>query len=264
MPGSGSQRPHGQPILIHTLLPERSLADTLRGLLYEQRSYMLETIHLDESAPAGALRLADWSQPTCFTALSARYADYLYREHPAARREMKPVQSLWAQWYFGLLLPPLMLILLAEPRALDCSPQHIQVAFHSHGYPCGFWIAAHEDREAQNMDATQRITRLIQQHLIPVVNAVARHGDISAKLIWNNMGFTFHWFLNELPTLLDRNGMMQLEQWLFSSTTLPDGSDNPLYRTMLLRDGERVRRSCCQRYRIPGVERCDNCTLPAR
>jgi len=33
------------------------------------------------------------------------------------------------------------------------------------------------------------------------------------------------------------------------------------YRTTLPRGGEMVRRSCCQRYRIPDVERCGNCTL---
>jgi ferric iron reductase protein FhuF len=247
-----------QPIFMQR---DRTLACALRDLMREQRSYMLETIHLDETAPADALTLADWSRPEQFPALAQRYSDYLYRQHPDAVQEAKPVQSLWAQWYFGLLLPPLMLALLAESRPLDCSPQHIRVQFHEQGYPCAFWIDAHEDEEARYLNAPQRIDRLIQQHLIPVVNAIAQHGGINARLIWNNMGFSFHWFLGELKTLLDDDTLLQLEQALFFTSRLLDGSDNPLYRTMLPRDGEMVRRSCCQRYRIPDVERCGNCTL---
>ncbi|WP_033793417.1 siderophore-iron reductase FhuF [Pantoea septica] len=249
---------YAQPIFMQG---DRSLARALRDLMREQHSYMLESIHLDEAAPADALTLAEWARPEQFPALAQRYSDYLYRQHPDAVQEAKPVQSLWAQWYFGLLLPPLMLALLAESRALDCSPQHIHVQFHEHGHPCAFWIATHEDEEARYLTAPQRIDRLIQQHLIPAVNAIAQHGGINARLIWNNMGFSFHWFLGELKTLLDEAIILQLEQTIFFTSRLQDGSDNPLYRTMLPRGGEMVRRSCCQRYRIPDVERCGNCTL---
>lgn len=240
---------------------DRSLACALRDLIREQRSSMLETFHFSEEVPSDTLTLADWSQSAHFPVLAQRYADYLYRQHPDAVQEAKPVQSLWAQWYFGLLLPPLMLALLAESRALDCSPQHIHVQFHEQGYPCAFWINAREDEEARYLNAPQRIDRLIQQHLIPAVNAITQHGGINARLIWNNMGFSFYWFLGELRTLLDEATILQLEQALFFTRRLLDGSDNPLYRTMLPRDGEMVRRSCCQRYRIPDVERCGNCTL---
>nr|MBA2815865.1 Ferric iron reductase protein FhuF [Candidatus Pantoea persica] len=124
----------------------------------EQRSYMLETIHLDEAAPAGALTLAEWLRAAHFPALAQRYGDYLYSQHLDVSQEAKPVQSLWAQWNFGLLLPPLM---LAELRMLDCSPQHTHVEFHENGHPCAFWIAAHEDEETRHLNAAQRIDRLI-------------------------------------------------------------------------------------------------------
>lgn len=51
------------------------------------------------------------------------------------------------------------------------------------------------------------------------------------RLIWDNMGFSFHWFLSELKTLLDEATILQLEQALFFTSSLLDGSDNPLYRT---------------------------------
>lgn len=242
---------------------DRSLAAALQDLLREQPDYLADNVKLGQLAPAATLTLAEWSQPAHYRRLTQRYADYLYRNHPEAQQEAKPLQSLWAQWYFGLLLPPLMLALLLEPRALDCSPDRIHVEFHEHGHPCAFWIDVHEDEEARYIGPLQRIDRLIQQTLLPAVNGMTQHGDINAKLIWNNMGFSFYWFLGELKNTLPQHTVLQLEQALFFSRTLRDGSDNPLYRTMIPRNGELVRRSCCQRYRIPDVARCGNCTLPA-
>jgi len=240
---------------------DRPLAESLHERLQQQRSYLLESTRLHEPAPTDSQTLAEWSRADTFSLLIQRYSNYLYRDHPDAVREAKPVLSLWAQWYFGLLLPPLMMALLQESRALDCSPEHIRVSFHQHGHPAIFWIDVQEDEEALYLNPRQRIDRLIQQHLIPVVNGITQHGDINARLIWNNMGYSFQWFLGELKSQIDETLVLQLEQALFFTQRLLDGSDNPLYRTMIPRNGELVRRSCCQRYRIPDVEQCGNCTL---
>ncbi|KJG49186.1 iron reductase, partial [Raoultella planticola] len=40
-----------------------------------------------------------------------------------------------------------------------------------------------------------------------------------------------------------------------------DGQDNPLWRTVILREGLLVRRTCCQRNRLPDVLQCGDCTL---
>ncbi|WP_130833894.1 siderophore-iron reductase FhuF [[Erwinia] mediterraneensis] len=242
---------------------DRSLAAALHDLMSEKFSWMLDAVRLGQQAPENAMTLDAWSQPAVFRLLEQRYGDDLYRNHPTMPREAKPLQSLWAQWYFGLILPPMMLALLQEPRALNCSPQHIHVEFHETGRPATFWIDVQEDEVARYLSATQRIDRLIQQHLIPVVDAIARHGDINSKLIWNNLGYGFWWFLGELKSVLDDATLLQLEQALFFSSRLLDGSDNPLYRTMIPRNGIMERRSCCQRYRIPDVARCGNCTLKA-
>lgn len=245
------------------LQSDRTLARALEDLMREQRSDMLGTVHLGKPAPAGTLTLAEWSQPHHYRRLTQRYSDHLYRHHPDVPHEAKPLQSLWAQWYFGLLLSPLMLALLLEPRALNCAPHLIHVEFHENGHPCAFWIDVQEDEEAHCLNEQQRLDRLIQHCLMPSVNGMVQHGDINAKLIWNNMGFSFWWFLGELKTLLPAAVVSQLEQALFFTHTLLDGSDNPLYRTMIPRNGVMERRSCCQRYRIPDVERCGNCTLKA-
>ncbi|EHP9120115.1 siderophore-iron reductase FhuF, partial [Salmonella enterica subsp. enterica serovar Infantis] len=52
-----------------------------------------------------------------------------------------------------------------------------------------------------------------------------------------------------------------LRQRCFFEKQLSDGQDNPLWRTVVMRDGLLVRRTCCQRYRLPDVQQCGDCTL---
>ncbi|MBV4368209.1 siderophore-iron reductase FhuF [Erwinia phyllosphaerae] len=243
------------------LQSHRPLAGSLRALFSEHRAYFLDTIRLNEAASAGCMTLAQWSQPENFSRLNTLYSDFIYREHGEQPRENKPLQSLWAQWYFGLVLPPLMMALLLENRALDCSPEHIHVEFHETGRAAAFWIDVQEDEEARYLSPRRRMDRLIQQFLIPAVEGIERHGDINGKLIWSNSGFAVHWFLGELAPLLGPGLHAELEHAFFFSRSLSDGSDNPFYRTMLPRDGEMQRRTCCQRYRLPAVQQCGNCTL---
>ena len=98
---------------------DRPLAESLYERLQQQRSYLLDSTKLSQSAPRDAQTLAVWSHADAFAPLIRRYSDYLYRDHPDAVREAKPVLSLWAQWYFGLLIPPLLMALLQESRAIS-------------------------------------------------------------------------------------------------------------------------------------------------
>lgn len=243
------------------LQSDRSLGTALHALFSEHRAYFLDSVKLGDQAPAACIKFSNWSQAETFLPLCQQYGDHLYCDHPQTPREAKPLQSLWAQWYFGLILPPMMMALLLEPRALDCSPDHIHVEFHETGRPACFWLDVREDEDARYLSARQRIDRLIQRHLQPVTQGIAQHGDINTKLIWNNTGYLMHWFLGELTPWLDKDTLAALEHGLFFSRQLLEGSDNPLYRTMIPREGVMQRRSCCQRYRVPDVQRCGDCTL---
>ena len=243
---------------------DTSLTTALHSLFSEHRAWFLDFLRFtspDAAAPADTLTQPAWSQSAHFTPLLARYADEIYRNYPEMTREAKPLQSLWAQWYFGLIVPPMMLALVMETRALDCSLRHFHLQFHESGRPDKFWIDAHEDEEARYLNAHQRIDRMIQRHLIPAVEGIEQHGDINAKLIWNNNGYLMHWFLGEMKSWVDEATLLTLGHALFFSRHLLDGSDNPLYRTVIPRDGAMQRRSCCQRYRLPAIDRCGDCTL---
>ncbi|MFG3825498.1 siderophore-iron reductase FhuF, partial [Escherichia coli] len=88
----------------------------------------------------------------------------------------KPLISLWAQWYIGLMVPPLMLALLTQEKALDVSPEHVHVEFHETGRAACFWVDVCEDKNATLHSPQQRMETLISQALVPVVQALEATG----------------------------------------------------------------------------------------
>ncbi|MEW7312363.1 siderophore-iron reductase FhuF [Buttiauxella gaviniae] len=238
-----------------------TLADALRAHFAEHRPWFSDIIKLNETAPTNSLTLRQWSQPAALTSLLNCYSDHIYREEPELTREGKPLISLWAQWYLGLLVPPLVMALITQPRALDIDPEHIQVEFHESGRAATFWMDVHEDRTATTQPLAQRLEKLLIKGLMPVVDALEKSGEINSKLIWSNTGYLLNWFFGELRALLDDATIAELRHACFFEKQLRDGQDNPLYRTVILREGLLVRRTCCQRYKLPNVQRCGDCTL---
>lgn len=237
------------------------LADAVRDTIARTRAHMLDFIKLDEPHPHNALTLAQWRRPVELQSLLATYSDHIYRNQPTLARENKPLLSLWAQWYIGVLVPPMMLPLLTQDVALDVSPEHFHVEFHETGRAACFWIDVHEDSQTTALSAQQRMETLITRALMPVVSALEETGEINGKLIWSNTGYLIHWYLTEMKTLLGDEKVDVLRQALFFTRQLSDGRDNPLYRTVVPRDGLLARRTCCQRYRLPDVQQCGDCTL---
>ncbi|MGQ7089032.1 siderophore-iron reductase FhuF, partial [Escherichia coli] len=163
--------------------------------------------------------------------------------------------------YIGLMVPPLMLALLTQEKALDVSPEHFHAEFHETGRAACFWVDVCEDKNATPHSPQQRMERLISQALVPVVQALEATGEINGKLIWSNTGYLINWYLTEMKQLLGEATVESLRHALFFEKTLTTGEDNPLWRTVVLRDGLLVRRTCCQRYRLPDVQQCGDCTL---
>ena len=245
----------------HLQPQDAGLAQAVRATIAKHREHLLEFIRLDEPAPLNAMTLAQWSSPNALSSLLAVYSDHIYRNQPTMIRENKPLISLWAQWYIGLMAPPLMLALLTQETMLDLSPEYFHVEFHETGRAACFWIDLHEDPTAMHLSATQRMERLVTRALMPVVNALEETGEINGKLIWSNTGYLIHWYLTEMKPLLGDEKVDALRQSLFFTKQLADGRDNPLFRTVVPRDGLLVRRTCCQRYRLPDVQQCGDCTL---
>lgn len=247
--------------ILHPRTLYRSQADQIKACFTRHRPYYNEFMHLNEMPPETALTLAQWSSPSCLRALLATYSDYIWRDAPGKKREDKPLISLWAQWYTGLLVPPLMLALLTQPTAPDIHPQHIYAEFHETGRASAFWFHVQEAPELSRMDSIERLEALLTQSVAPVVQALEETGHINSKLIWSNLGYVTHWFFNELSVFYPAERLSQLRTHFFLTPQLRCGSPNPLFRTVLARNGGWIRRTCCQRNRLPGVQQCGDCTL---
>lgn len=88
---------------------------------------------------------------------AGHWSDHIYRHQPTLPREQKPLLSLWAQWYIGLLVPPLMLALLNEPQGLSLAPEHFHVEFHESGRAACFWIDVHSDADIERLSPQARM-----------------------------------------------------------------------------------------------------------
>ena len=238
-----------------------SLADAIREKIAETRAHLLDFIRLDEAPPSHAMTLAEWRQPAKLQSLLATYSDHIYRNQPTLTRENKPLLSLWAQWYIGLMVPPLMLALLTQKSMLELSPDNFHVEFHETGRAACFWIDVHSDAGIERLSPLSRMDALVTRTLQPVIEALEATGEINGKLIWSNTGYLINWYLGEMRALLGDEQLAALRQHCFFEKQLADGQDNPLWRTVVLREGQLVRRTCCQRYRLPDVQQCGDCTL---
>lgn len=165
--------------------------------------------------PLNAMTLAQWSSPNALSSLLAVYSNHIYRNQPLMIRENKPLISLWAQWYIGLMVPPLMLALLTQEKALDVSPEHVHVEFHETGRAACFWVDVCEDKNATLHSPQQRMETLISQALVPVVQALEATGEINGKLIWSNTGYLINWYLTEMKQLLGEATVESLRYALF-------------------------------------------------
>ncbi|TFE58812.1 siderophore-iron reductase FhuF, partial [Escherichia coli] len=146
---------------------------------------------------SAALSFSEWTQPATLATLMALYSDHIYRNQPGAVRENKPLKSLWAQWYLGLLVPPLMLALLTQPQALDLSEENLAVEFHETGRATCFYLTVEEDAHATTLPARERLEKLLVEVMTPVVEALEASGDINGKLIWSNTGYLINWCFGE-------------------------------------------------------------------
>lgn len=236
-------------------------AQILRQRFATDRPYFNEIITFNVSTKPCSWQIDQWAQPARLTSLLAQYGDHIYRQYPDVPRQDKPLKSLWAQWYIGLLVPPLIMALLTHQHAISLSPGAIQAEFHSTGRAAHFWLDAQVDAQLSQQGDIGRLEAIWREVVTPVVQALERDGEKNGRLIWSNTGYLVNWFLTELRPQIGDERFNALRQACFFSATLSSGEDNPLYRSVILRDGLLVRRTCCQRNRLPGVQQCGDCTL---
>ncbi|MCS6153516.1 iron reductase [Shewanella baltica] len=187
---------------------------------------------------------------------------------PSRKDTRKALHSLWGQWYFGLLVPPMMEWIFNAPKAdvetLQWQPRSVFMQLHASGRVAKFEfnIAKHQPITALTFKQPHGIEPLSQTNtkpskvhsplspykppvdkelvlqgfilnlLQPSIERLLTLSPVPAKLYWSHLGYLIHWYLGELG--LTEPHSQQLKQALFRRTTFLDGSINPLYNSINL------------------------------
>lgn len=212
----------------------------------------------EKNISSNSMGFYQWSKEKQFLSLMKRY-QYEYYGNNSQNINQKGLYSLWAQWYFGLVIPPMMLMLLEYPQAINTSYHRFRVEFHESGRPNIVyyqlaWVA-------KPLSLLERYYVLLQQHIIPVCKKIEFYCEIKGRLLWNNIGYIMHWYLANFKEKLDDNQYSYLINMLFFEKKMLNNQDNPLYRTVIVRNDIIQRRTCCQRNKLPGVDNCHDCPL---
>lgn len=175
--------------------------------------------------------------------------------------------SIWSKYYFIKLIPPVVAASLILDQQLPLHLDQVQLILNDDGLPAAFKLPHSGQRWTPTpADAFERFDDLLEQHLRPFIDALARHFRLSPKVLWSNAGNYFEWLLGVLENAMPHADVSHGHH-LLNARHLPEGRRNPLYQPVryIKVDGQdepkRQRRVCCIRYRVNGLDYCANCPL---
>lgn len=247
------------------IIPSTSaISEEIAGLFANTFAHFSETFNVDAAEiPEESKVLNQWAAENSLSLLMQAYESSYY-PNTTLTANHKALHSLWGQWYFGLVIPPMMLMLLALPTMIDPRPERVRVKFHPTGRPETLYYQ-HAWLDESPSSLLQRFYLLLDHHIFPVIEKIEHQPKINIRLIWNNIGYLIFWYLREFTSKLNiGDAYNEVIDGLYLTPILPDGRDNPLYRTVILRNGSMQRRTCCQRNKLPGVASCLDCPLDVK
>ncbi|MGL4290342.1 MAG: siderophore-iron reductase FhuF, partial [Phreatobacter sp.] len=116
------------------------------------------------------------------------------------------------------------------------------------------------------VSAERRFAALIDDHLAPIIVALARETGITPRVLWSNAGNYFEHAvaMGERSAAATCPGLIHGKE-LLASRKRSDGRPNPLFAPIYYLDEQgrtgRRRRICCIRYLIPGQGYCGVCPI---
>ncbi|MFG0457503.1 siderophore-iron reductase FhuF [Shewanella mangrovisoli] len=262
--------------------------------------------HFVATTKPQGLSIDTWSQPAVYQQLLLDFA----KAYPPLAKTTSPIpsenipeqillshshnskalHSLWGQWYFGLLVPPMLEWIINVPHSLaspleqiDIAPKYFYLRPHDSGRVAGFEFqltlapttqvktaivkAARVKTTVLTPPRERQLIQWIQSHLIPSVKRLIGLSPTPAKLYWSHLGYLIHWYLGEMA--LPNIGFEHFKKLLFNTKAFEDGEVNPLYNSINLlpasaAHADNIRRVCCLRYQLVNSHRCGDCPLATR
>jgi ferric iron reductase protein FhuF len=216
--------------------------------------------------PRPARRVGDWLAPASFADVLHTYGA------PQTDDAARGLTSEWSKDYLLRLLPPVMAATLLSNHRLPLSLASVDLVLDDGGKPLAFklphagetWPAAEPGGVD---DPFRRFAPLIDDHLLPLVAALAAHSRLAPRVFWSNAANYVEWLVGAIASRMPMANVADARAML-TCRHRPDGRENPFFQPVRYRtDGaatvRRQRRVCCVRYLVPDTPLCGNCPLTA-
>lgn len=173
--------------------------------------------------------------------------------------DRRAVVSMWSQWHFAAVIVPSVVGTLLGRVEIPIRLGEAALALHENGCTAGVVLApaaplpASPDRE--------RFAPLLEGHLAPLVDSLAKPFGVSPKLLWNNAAGSLAWTVQQCAAQagVDDEGLAEAEA-ILTSPLLAGGARNALHGMLkpspLVPLDRCQRRICCLRYLLPSVADC--------
>ncbi|MBO0347374.1 siderophore-iron reductase FhuF [Roseibium limicola] len=229
------------------------LTDYTDGLFHGAAAHLVDRFVIEPGSADGRL-CSDLLDPA---SLFHILEDYSVARYPNSDR--RSAASMWAQYYFGFLIPPLILLGSDADCELPDNPDNLRLVLDKDHQPRRFILTDHLGRPLSGTASPfERMETFIERHLAPLVFSLSARSGVSAKVFWMSAAV----ILDYTCDVFLKPGQMSFKP-LTQERLLPNGERNPLFGPYRPSGSEatRTRRICCMRYNLEDVDRCPDCPL---
>jgi len=117
-------------------------------------------------------------------------------------------------------------------------------------------------------DGESLMARLVDEHLVPVIAALATHTGLSPRVFWANAGTVIAWYLDQLrrQPATAAGARALAARWLETPDHPAFSGRNPMHNPLIATTdaaghAKQQRRVCCVRYLSSDLDLCASCPL---
>ena len=179
--------------------------------------------------------------------------------------DLRAPASAWVLDYLGVLLPPVVSAASVLQHGFPVQAEQMWVQLDTRGSAHTFGVP-HEGRPQPGAGTAARYEALLEGHLGPLFEAVARHTRVARKILWGSTARRLDAIWEQALRLPGVPASVEADRdALLAHAHLPDGRPNPMHgarRVVSFPEGPvRLHRQCCLYYLLPHEGYCGACPL---
>lgn len=200
--------------------------------------------------------VSDLTQPDRLSTIVNRFSTCYQQPEPRA------VASQWSKLYFSKLIIPSVAASLMLDWRLPLNLHDTGIILDELGRPEAFRLA-HSGFASPSQTTEERFSCVIDAHIAPVIDAIARVSGLSRKVLWSNAGNIVENVVSFCETSAPAKNSVEQARKFLGTRQLSNGETNRLFEPVRYPEMNgapvRKRRVCCIRYLIPSLGYCKTC-----